>query len=135
MAFDIEGLYRTTYDRRRSISVSKSVGTQTVQEDPWLRRFFMRALAHQPEKPRSWVLAVAANIASAMRPGAAIRKRKHLRLMIVHEPMVAPGTLDDIVDGMDSRRTGSRGQAQALEMLAARPGSLWLLWDAGLSLS
>ena len=40
---------------------------------------FMRALAHQPDKPRSWVFAVAANIARDARQSEAAIMRLHVQ--------------------------------------------------------
>jgi len=61
MAFDLEGLYRTTYDAVVRFLYRKVWDADRAED--LAQEVFMRALAHQPEKPRSWVFAVAANIA------------------------------------------------------------------------
>jgi RNA polymerase sigma factor (sigma-70 family) len=128
MAFDIEGLYRTTYDSVVRFLYRKVWDADRAED--LAQEVFMRALAHEPEKPRSWVFAVAANIARD-EARAAIRKRKHLVLM-THEPMVAPTPNDDVVDNMDHAEQEAEVK-RALEMLSARDRDVLLLWDAGLS--
>jgi RNA polymerase sigma factor (sigma-70 family) len=128
MAFDIEGLYRTTYDAVVRFLYRKVWDADRAED--LAQEVFMRALAHQPEKPRSWVFAVAANIARD-EARAAIRRRKHLVLM-THEPSVAPSGNDDIVEGMDHAEQEAEVK-RALAMLTPRDREVLLLWDAGLS--
>ena len=86
MAFDLECLYRTTYDAVVRFLYRKVWDADRAED--LAQEVFMRALAHQPEKPRSWVFAVAANIARD-EARAAIRRRKHL-VLLTHEPIAAP---------------------------------------------
>jgi RNA polymerase sigma-70 factor (ECF subfamily) len=128
MAFDIEGLYRTTYDSVVRFLYRKVWDADRAED--LAQEVFMRALAHQPDKPRSWVFAVAANIARD-EARAAIRRRKHLVLM-THEPSVAPSANHDVVDGMDHSEQEAEVK-RALAMLSPRDRDVLLLWDAGLS--
>jgi len=128
MAFDIDGLYRTTYDSVVRFLYRKVWDADRAED--LAQEVFMRALAHEPEKPRSWVFAVAANIARD-EARSAIRKRKHLVLM-THEPMVAPSPNDDVAETMDHAEQEAEVK-RALEMLSPRDRDVLLLWDAGLS--
>jgi DNA-directed RNA polymerase specialized sigma24 family protein len=77
MAFDLDGLYRTTYASVVRFLYRKVWDADRAED--LAQEVFMRALAHEPEKPRSWVFAVAANIARD-EARSAIRRRKHLVL-------------------------------------------------------
>src|SRR3982750_4579735 len=96
MAFDIEGLYRTTYDGVVRFLYRKVWDADRAED--LAQEVFMRALAHEPEKPRSWVFAVAANIARD-EARTAIRRRKHLVLM-THDPAVVPNDAPDAEEDM-----------------------------------
>ena len=90
MAFDIEDLYRTTYD-----SVVRFLYRRVWDADraeDLAQEVFMRALAHQPEKPRSWVFAVAANNA-----------RDEARVVVGLEDLCPP-RLPPLAERLDERR-------------------------------
>ncbi|PKL93273.1 MAG: hypothetical protein CVV20_04505, partial [Gemmatimonadetes bacterium HGW-Gemmatimonadetes-1] len=86
MAFDLEGLYRSSYDAVVRFLYRKVWDADRAED--LAQEVFMRAMRHQPEKPRSWVFAVAANIARD-EARSAIRRRKHLTLL-THEPIASP---------------------------------------------
>jgi RNA polymerase sigma factor (sigma-70 family) len=128
MAFDLEGLYRTTYDAVVRFLYRKVWDADRAED--LAQEVFMRALAHQPEKPRSWVFAVAANIARD-EARAAIRRRKHL-VLLTHEPIASPAPLEDVEEGMDKNEQEAEVK-RALATLTPRDREVLLLWDAGMS--
>jgi RNA polymerase sigma-70 factor (ECF subfamily) len=128
MAFDLEGLYRTTYDAVVRFLYRKVWDADRAED--LAQEVFMRALAHQPEKPRSWVFAVAANIARD-EARAAIRRRKHL-VLLTHEPIASPSGTADVEEGLDREEQESEVR-RALATLTPRDREVLLLWDAGLS--
>ncbi|MGH7584454.1 MAG: RNA polymerase sigma factor [Gemmatimonadales bacterium] len=128
MAFDIEGLYRTTYDAVVRFLYRKVWDADRAED--LAQEVFMRALAHQPEKPRSWVFAVAANIARD-EARAAIRRRKHL-VLLTHESSAAPAPPEDIERRLDHDEQEAEVK-RALATLSPRDREVLLLWDAGMS--
>ena len=128
MAFDLEELYRTTYDAVVRFLYRKVWDADRAED--LAQEVFMRALAHQPEKPRSWVFAVAANIARD-EARAAIRRRKHL-VLLTHEPIASPSSPADVEEDLDREQQEDEIR-QALACLSPRDREVLLLWDAGLS--
>jgi RNA polymerase sigma-70 factor, ECF subfamily len=128
MAFDLEGLYRTTYDAVVRFLYRKVWDADRAED--LAQEVFMRALAHQPEKPRSWVFAVAANIARD-EARAAIRRRKHL-VLLTHESSAAPSRQPNVEEALD-REEQEAEVRRALATLTPRDREVLLLWDAGMS--
>lgn len=128
MAFDIEGLYRTTYDAVVRFLYRKVWDADRAED--LAQEVFMRALKHEPEKPRSWVFAVAANIARD-EARSAIRRRKHLTLL-THEPIASPAPLSNIEDDLEQKEREAEVK-RALMTLTPRDREVLLLWDAGLA--
>lgn len=128
MAFDLDGLYRSTYDAVVRFLYRKVWDADRAED--LAQEVFMRALAHEPEKPRSWVFAVAANIARD-EARSAIRRRKHLTLL-THEPIASPSSHGDIEEGLD-REEQEAEVRRALATLSPRDREVLLLWDAGLA--
>lgn len=128
MAFDLEGLYRTTYDAVVRFLYRKVWDADRAED--LAQEVFMRALAHQPEKPRSWVFAVAANIARD-EARSAIRRRKHL-VLLTHEPIASPAPLDNVEDDLEHEEQENEVR-RALATLSPRDREVLLLWDAGLA--
>ncbi len=128
MAFDLEDLYKTTYDAVVRFLYRKVWDADRAED--LAQEVFMRALQHQPEKPRSWVFAVAANIARD-EARSAIRRRKHLTLL-THEPIASPSPLSDVQDDLEHEEREAEVR-RALATLTPRDREVLLLWDAGLS--
>lgn len=128
MAFDIEGLYRTTYDAVVRFLYRKVWDADRAED--LAQEVFMRALKHEPEKPRSWVFAVAANIARD-EARSAIRRRKHLTLL-TYEPIASPAPLSNIEDDLEQDEREAEVK-RALATLTPRDREVLLLWDAGLA--
>jgi RNA polymerase sigma-70 factor (ECF subfamily) len=128
MADELEQLYQTTYQAVVRFLYRKVWDADRAED--LAQEVFMRALSHRPEKPRSWVFAVAANLARD-EARAAIRRRRHLTLLSADpagRPSSAP-TADEMVEE-DERQAEVR---LALDSLTPRDREVLLLWDAGLS--
>lgn len=128
MKDELERLYQTTYASVVRFLYRKVWDADRAED--LAQEVFIRAMAHQPEKPRAWIFAVAANLARD-EARAAIRRRKHLTLL-TNEPAVlsAPDTPADEAVEKDERRALVQA---ALAELTPRDREVLLLWDAGLS--
>jgi RNA polymerase sigma-70 factor (ECF subfamily) len=128
MADDLERLYQTMFPAVVRFLYRK-VWDQDRAED-LAQEVFIRAMAHNPEKPRAWIFAVAANLARD-EARAAIRRKKHLTLL-TNDPvtLARPGVSADETVEHDEQMA----QVQdALATLSPRDREVLLLWDAGLS--
>jgi len=91
---------------------------------------FVRALEHEPKKPRPWLFQVAANLARD-EARTVVRRRRHLVLLKSEAEVAqeqAPGPEEEL--GERERWTKVR---EALDGLAEKDREALLLWDAGLS--
>ena len=91
---------------------------------------FVRALREEPEKPRPFLFAVAANLARD-EARTAIRRKRHLALYEGGLEEEAPA---DLEAEMVRAERGTRVR-EALESLSERDGDVLLLWDGGMSYS
>jgi RNA polymerase sigma-70 factor (ECF subfamily) len=89
---------------------------------------FVRALREEPEKPRPFLFAVAANLARD-EARTVIRRKRHLALIQGGMEEAAPA---DIESEMIRTERGERVKV-ALESLSERDREVLLLWDAGMS--
>lgn len=128
MTDEIESLYKTTYTAVVRFLYRKVWDADRAED--LAQEVFIRAIAHRPEKPRSWVFAVAANLARD-EARAAIRRKRHLTLLSNDPvPMSTPDAgADDAVEN-DERKAQVQ---QALDTLSDRDRQVLLLWDAGMS--
>ena len=128
MTDDLERLYQTTYQAVVRFLYRKVWDTDRAED--LAQEVFLRAMAHQPDKPRASVFAVAANLARD-EARSAVRRKRHLTLLS-SDPAArpsAPAAPDDRVEH-DERLERVH---EALEVLTARDREILLLWDAGLS--
>ena len=90
---------------------------------------FVRALREEPDKPRPFLFAVAANLARD-EARTVIRRRKHLALIQggLTEESSAPDPEEDLVRAESGERVRT-----ALEGLSERDREVLLLWDGGMS--
>lgn len=108
-------LYRKVWDADRAQDLAQEA--------------FARVLGHQPENPRAWVFAVAANLArDEIR--TVVRRKRHLSLIRAETDAAAPDP--DPVEVMD-REARAASAREALDRLSDRDREVLLLWDAGLS--
>lgn len=89
---------------------------------------FVRALREEPEKPRPFLFAVAANLARD-EARTVIRRKRHLALIQGGLEEAAPA---DVEDEIDRNARGERVRV-ALESLSERDREVLLLWDGGMS--
>ena len=90
---------------------------------------FVRALREEPERPRAWLFAVAANLARD-EARTVVRRKRHLALIKSEAGAVeAP---DDPAKELAKRERWERVR-RALETLVERDREVLLLWDAGMS--
>jgi RNA polymerase sigma factor (sigma-70 family) len=108
-------LYRKVWDAERAQDLAQEA--------------FARALDHEPDNPRAWVFAVAANLARD-EVRTVVRRKKHLALIRAESEEAGPE--HDPVDALD-RQEKIAAAREALEQLTDRDREVLLLWDAGLS--
>lgn len=108
-------LHRKVWDADRAAELAQDV--------------FVRALAAQPDNPRAWLFAVAANIATD-EARLVIRRRKHLALL-KGEATADPPLINPVVAMEQEERAAA--VRRALAVLNERDREVLLLRDAGLS--
>lgn len=128
MTEDLERLYKTTYSAVVRFLYRKVWDADRAED--LAQEVFIRAMAHQPEKPRAWIFAVAANLARD-EARAAIRRRKHLTLLS-NEPVPQSTPTASAEETVEHDERMAQVHA-ALDTLTARDREVLLLWDAGLS--
>ena len=128
MTDDLEQLYRTTYAAVVRFLYRKVWDVDRAQD--LAQEVFVRAMAHQPEKPRSWVFAVAANLARD-EARAAVRRKRHLTLL-KDDPISLPSPSASAQETVERDERMAKVE-QALNTLTQRDRDVLLLWDAGLS--
>ena len=89
---------------------------------------FVRALREQPERPRPFLFAVAANLARDEARSVLRRKRQ---LVLLQGGLVQTAPADP--EGEMARTEQSERVREALESLSERDREVLLLWDAGMS--
>ncbi len=123
---DLERIYREQYHGLVGF-LTKRLGNRARAEE-LVQEAFVRAIRHRPQRPRSWLYAVAANLARDEGRRESVRRR-HLQL--VHEAAVAsvePTPHDEVEQA--ERRAAARG---ALATLGVRDRQALLLQEAGSS--
>lgn len=91
---------------------------------------FVRALQHEPRRPRAWLFQVASNLARD-EARTVLRRRRHLTLL-KGEATERQETAPDPVERLAERERWQRVRA-ALDTLSDRDREALLLWDAGMS--
>ncbi|HET7024972.1 MAG TPA: sigma-70 family RNA polymerase sigma factor [Gemmatimonadales bacterium] len=128
MTEDLEALYQSTYTSLVRFLFRKVWDIDRAED--LAQEVFVRAMRHQPEKPRAWVFAVAANLARD-EARAAVRRKRHLTLL-TSDPAGSPAPEPDAQDLVEhDERLAS--VHRALDTLTPRDQEVLLLWDAGLS--
>lgn len=90
---------------------------------------FVRALQHEPRKPRPWLFQVAANLARD-EARTVVRRKRHLALL-KSEADAAQEAASGPEEDVAAREREARVKA-ALETLGEKDREALLLWDAGL---
>jgi len=125
---DLERLYKTHYAAVVRFLYRKIWDADRAED--LAQEVFIRAMAHQPEKPRAWIFAVAANLARD-EARAAIRRRKHL--VLLKDDPVPLSTPEASADESVEKDERWAKVTNALASLTQRDRDVLLLWDGGLS--
>ena len=91
---------------------------------------FVRALRHEPKRPRAWLFQVAANLARD-EARTVLRRKKHLTLLKSDTEAMGSAAADPATE-LDERERWSKVKG-ALDALSDRDREALLLWDAGQS--
>jgi len=94
---------------------------------------FVRALRHEPKRPRAWLFQVAANLARD-EARMVLRRKRHLALLKAEVESDGGASPSDPQGEMEGQ-TRTRRVKAALEMLSDRDREVLMLWDAGQSYS
>ncbi|MDZ7780786.1 MAG: sigma-70 family RNA polymerase sigma factor [Gemmatimonadota bacterium] len=128
MASDWNEIYRSTFPDLVRFLHRKVWDGERARD--LAQEAFVRALRHDPERPRAWLFQVAANLARD-EARMVLRRKKHLALL-KSEREVASGPSSDPAAELDEEARWRRVKA-ALESLSERDRDVLLLWDAGQS--
>jgi len=128
VSIDWNDLYRTTFPDLVRFLHRKVWDAERARD--LAQEAFVRALAHEPKKPRAWLFQVAANLARD-EARTAIRRKKHL-VLLKAEAEVRQEATQDAVTEMTERERWSHVK-EALDSLSETDREALLLWDAGQS--
>lgn len=126
MSVDWAEVYRTTFEDLVRFLHRKVWDADRAHD--LAQETFVRALDHNPEKPRAWLFTVAGNLARDEARAAARRKR---HLALVKSEAAARATPDPAQQL--ERKHEVQAVKRALAQLSERDRDVLLLWDAGLS--
>lgn len=124
---DLSRVYREHY-RSLVRFLYRRIGDQARAED-LAQEAFVRALEHQPDRPRAWLFTVAANLARDEGRRASVR-RKHLTLIKAEAAAATPEPGPELA--LERREKVQRVRA-ALARLTERDREALLLWEEGFS--
>lgn len=128
MSIDWNELYRTTFpDLVRFLH--RKVWDEERARD-LAQEAFVRALRHEPKRPRAWLFQVAANLARD-EARTVIRRKKHL-VLLKSEVESREESVQDPATELDERERWASVR-EALDTLSEKDREALLLWDAGQS--
>ena len=128
MSIDWNDLYRTTFpDLVRFLH--RKVWDEERARD-LAQEAFVRALRHEPKRPRAWLFQVAANLAKD-EARTVIRRKKHLVLLKSEAESREESVEDPAAELAERERWAS--VREALATLSEKDREALLLWDAGQS--
>lgn len=125
---DWNDLYRTTFPELVRFLHRKVWDVERARD--LAQEAFVRALQHEPKKPRAWLFQVAANLAKD-EARTAIRRKKHLVLLKSDAEALGSAFADPEADLVEKERWSA--VRQSLESLSKKDRDALLLWDAGQS--
>ena len=128
MSVDWTDVYRDTYPDLVRFLHRKVWDVERAQD--LAQEAFVRALRHEPNKPRAWLFQVAANLARD-EARTVIRRKRHL-ILLKSETEDLQASAPDLNDQL-SEQERMVGVKAALEGLSDRDRDVLLLWDAGQS--
>jgi RNA polymerase sigma factor (sigma-70 family) len=120
-------VYRTTYEELVRFLHRKVWDVERARD--LAQEVFVRALRHDPDRPRAWLYRVALNLARD-EARTVLRRKGHLTLLRTEteNTRTAPTPEEEV---LEKERWGQL--RQALDALNERDREILLLWDAGLS--
>lgn len=126
MSIDWNEIYRSTFPDLVRFLHRKVWDDERARD--LAQEAFVRALRHEPKRPRAWLFQVAANLAKD-EARMVLRRKKHLALLKNETEVEAAS---DPASELDEQ-VRWRLVKEALEALSERDRDVLLLWDAGQS--
>lgn len=128
LAIDWNDLYRTTFPDLVRFLHRKVWDAERAKD--LAQEAFVRALRHEPKRPRAWLFQVAANLAKD-EARTVLRRKKHLVLLKSEAEALEASVSDPAADLAERERWNE--VREALETLSEKDRDALLLWDAGQS--
>jgi RNA polymerase sigma-70 factor (ECF subfamily) len=125
---DWNDLYRTTFPELVRFLHRKVWDAERARD--LAQEAFVRALQHEPKRPRAWLFQVAANLARD-EARTVIRRKKHLVLLKTEVEVREASLKDPAAELAERERMGA--VREALDSLSEKDREALLLWDAGQS--
>lgn len=125
---DWNDLYRTTFPELVRFLHRKVWDAERARD--LAQEAFVRALQHEPRKPRAWLFQVAANLARD-EARTVIRRKKHLVLLKAESESREDSGKDPASELAERERWAV--VREALDALSEKDREALLLWDAGQS--
>ena len=126
MSINWSEVYTQTYGDLVRFLVGKVWDRERAQD--LAQETFVRALRHEPDNPRAWLFAVAANLARD-EARTAVRRRAHLTLLKNEAEM--EGSAEAGAPAQIENDETRRQVEAAMERLSERDREVLLLWSAG----
>jgi RNA polymerase sigma factor (sigma-70 family) len=128
LGIDWNDLYRSTFPDLVRFLHRKVWDAERARD--LAQEAFVRALQHEPKRPRAWLFQVAANLARD-EVRTVLRRKKHL-VLLKSEAEVSQAEATDPAGELAERETWRRVKG-ALGELSEKDREVLLLWDAGQS--
>lgn len=127
-SIDWNDLYRTTFPDLVRFLHRKVWDAERARD--LAQEAFVRALQHEPKRPRAWLFQVAANLARD-EARTVIRRKKHL-VLLKSEAELREASIKDPASEL-AERERQTAVREALDSLSEKDREALLLWDAGQS--
>jgi RNA polymerase sigma-70 factor (ECF subfamily) len=128
VSIDWNDLYRSTFPDLVRFLHRKVWDAERARD--LAQEAFVRALRHEPKRPRAWLFQVAANLARD-EARMVLRRKKHL-VLLKGEAEAREEAVKDPAAEMDERARWGKVR-EALDALSEKDREALLLWDAGQS--
>ena len=125
---DWNDLYRTTFPELVRFLHRKVWDAERARD--LAQEAFVRALQHQPRKPRAWLFQVASNLARD-EARTVLRRKRHL-VLLKGDVESQQSEVRDPMGEMEESEQWEQVR-EALQALGERDREALLLWDAGMS--
>jgi RNA polymerase sigma-70 factor (ECF subfamily) len=129
VSIDWNDLYRSTFPDLVRFLHRKVWDAERARD--LAQEAFVRALQHEPKRPRAWLFQVAANLARD-EARMVIRRRKHLVLLRGEAEAQEEERVKDPAAELSDQEKWSHVR-EALDALSEKDRDVLLLWDAGQS--